>query len=77
MQLVYPGWLPEVVIKKGINMKMTIFQEALIKIGPTLCLNVSCMKPFRFFCDSAFQDDCHLLLLKNSTKHENDISQYF
>ena len=37
------------VTKNSINTKMTISQEPLVKIDPTLCQNVSCMKPFEFF----------------------------
>ena len=42
----YPRWPSGVVIKNSINTKMTISQEPLVEIDPTLCQNVSCMKPF-------------------------------
>ena len=38
-QMDYPRWLPRVVTKNSINMKMTISQELLIKINPTLFQN--------------------------------------
>ena len=46
MQIDYPRWPPEAVIKNSTNTKMTISQEPADAIDPTLCLNVSCMKPF-------------------------------
>ena len=46
MQIDYPRWLPGAITEKSINTKKTIFQEPLVEIDPTLCQNVSCMKPF-------------------------------
>ena len=50
---------------------MTISQEPLNEIDPTLCQNVSCMKPFDFLngtisnlCKLAIQDGRQGLLLK-------------
>ena len=39
-------WLPGAVTKNSINTKMTMSQEPLDEIDPSLCWNVSCMKPF-------------------------------
>ena len=46
MQIDNLRWPPEAVTKNSTNTKMTIYQEPLDEIDPTLCLNVSCMKPF-------------------------------
>ena len=64
MQIDYPRWPQGSVTKNSINTKMTISQDPLVEIDPTLCQNVSCMKPLYFFCSLGFQDGCHLLLLK-------------
>ena len=45
----YPKRPPEADTKNSINKKMTISQKPLIEIDPTLCYNVSCVKPFGFF----------------------------
>ena len=44
----HPRWPPEAVTKNSTNTKMTISQEPLVEIDPTLCKNVSYMKPFCF-----------------------------
>ena len=49
MQIDYPRWPPGTVTKNSINTTMTISQAPLVEIDPTLCQNVSCMKPFYFF----------------------------
>ena len=49
MQIDNPGWPPEAVAKNSTNTKMTISQEPLAEIDPTLCQNVSYMKSFWFF----------------------------
>ena len=46
MQMDSPRWPPEIVTRNSISMKMTISQEPLVEIDPTLCQNVYCMKPF-------------------------------
>ena len=46
MQIDNPRWLPGAVTIKSTNTKMTISQEPLDEIDPSLCQNVSCMKPF-------------------------------
>ena len=46
MQIDYPRLAPGAVAKKHINMKITISQEPLVDIDPTLCKTVSCMMPF-------------------------------
>ena len=48
MQIDYPRWPPGTVTKNSTNTKMTISQDPLVEIGPTLCQNVSCIKPFYF-----------------------------
>ena len=58
MQIVYPIWPLEAVTKNSINMKMTISQEPLVEIDPSLCQNVSCTKPFFFFME-LFQIDAN------------------
>ena len=45
MQIDYPRWPSGAVTKNSINTKM-ISQEPLVEIDPTLCQNVSGMKPF-------------------------------
>ena len=49
MQIDYPRWPPGTVTKKSINMKMTVSQDPLFEIDPTLCQNVSCMKLLYYF----------------------------
>ena len=46
MQIDNPRWLPGAVTKNGINTKMTVSQEPLDEIDPSLRQSVSCMKPF-------------------------------
>ena len=46
MQIDYLRWPSGAVTKNSINMKMTVSQEPLVEIDPTLCQNVSRMKPF-------------------------------
>ena len=46
MQTDYPRWPSGAVTKNCINTKMTISQEPLVEIDPSLCQNASCMKPF-------------------------------
>ena len=75
MQNDYPRWPSGVVTKNSINMKMTISQEPLVEIDPTLCQNISCMKPFCIFCNLAFQDGSHLPLLKIAQNMKMTISQ--
>ena len=48
MQMDSPRWPPEIVTRNSISMKMTISQEPLVEIDPTLCQSVYCMKPFWF-----------------------------
>ena len=56
-------------------MKMTISQEPLVEIDPTLFHDVSNMKPFFFFFFFilAFQDGRHVPFTKNSAEQEIDI----
>ena len=44
MQIDNPRLLPGAITKNSTN--MTISQDPLDEIDPTLCQNVSCMKPF-------------------------------
>ena len=39
-------WPPGTATKKSIKTKMTISQEPLVEIDPSLSQNVSCMQPF-------------------------------
>ena len=71
MQIDDPRWPPGVVTKNSTYMKMTISQEPLDEIDPTLCQNVSCMRPFDFFnatisnlCKLTIQDGRQGPLLK-------------
>ena len=75
MQIDYPRWPPGTVTKNSINTKMTISQDPLVEIDPTLCQNVSCMKPLYFFWSLGFQDACHLLVLKIAQNMKMAISQ--
>ena len=70
MQIDYPRWPPGTVTKNSINTKMTIFQDPLVEIDPSLCQNVFCMNPLYFF---AFWDSKMAAVTKNSAEHENDI----
>ena len=74
MQIDYPRWPPGTVTKNSINTKMTISEDPLDEIDPTLCQNVSCIQPL-FFCSLGFQDGCHLLLLKIAQNMKMTISQ--
>ena len=69
MQIEYPRWPPGTVTKNSINTKMTISQDPLVEIDPTLCQNVSCMNPLYSFAvwDSKMAADT-----KNSAESEND-----
>ena len=49
MQIDFPRWPPGTVTKNSINMKMTISQDPLVEIDPTLCQKVSCLKSSCFF----------------------------
>ena len=57
MQIDYLGWPPGTVTKNCINTKMTIFQDPLVEIDPSLCQNVSCLNPL-YFSVLGFQDGC-------------------
>ena len=48
MLIDYPRWLPGTVTKNSVNTKMTISQDRLVEIDPTLCQNVSCIKTLYF-----------------------------
>ena len=69
MQIDYPRWPPGTVTKNSINKKMTISQDPLVEIEPTLCQNVPCMNPLYFF---AVWDSKMVTVTKNSAEHEND-----
>ena len=49
---------------------MTISQDPLVEIDPTLCQNVSCMNLLYFFC--SFWDSNVAAVTKNSAEYEND-----
>ena len=49
MQIDHPRWPLEAVTKNSINMKMTISRVPFVEINPSVCQNVSCIKPFGFF----------------------------
>ena len=68
MQIDYPRWPPGTVTKNSINTKMTISSDPLVEIDPSLCQNVSCMKPLYFL-----QFGIPTAVTKNSTEHEKDI----
>ena len=77
MQIDYPRWPPGTITKISINTKMTISQDPLVKIDPTLCQNVSCMKPlcfffFFFFLQFEIPRWLPFANTKNSAEHEND-----
>ena len=69
MQIDYPRWPPGTVTKNSINTKMTISEDPLVEIDPSLFQNVSCMNPLYFF---AVWDSKTAVVTKNSTEHEND-----
>ena len=69
MQTDYPRWRPGTVTKNSINTKMTISQDPLVEIGPSLCQKVSCMNPLYFF---AVWDSKMAAVTKKSAEHEND-----
>ena len=69
LQIDYPRWPPGTVTKNSINTKMTIYEDPLVEIGPTLCQNVSCMNPLYFF---AVWDSKMAAVTKSSAEHEND-----
>ena len=48
---------------------MTISQDPLVEIDPSLCQNVSCMNPLYFF---AVWDSKMAAVTKNRAEHEND-----
>ena len=62
MQIDYPRWPPGTVTKISINTKMTISEDPLVEIDPSLCQNVSCMNSLYFFLQ--FGIPRWLLLLK-------------
>ena len=75
MQIGYSRWPPGTVTINSINTKMTISQDPLVEIDPTLCQNVFCMKPLYLFCCLGFKDGCHLLILKIAQNVKMTISQ--
>ena len=72
MQIDYPRCPPETVAKNSINTKMTISQDPLVEIDPTLCQKVSCMNPLYFL---QFGIPRWLLLLKIAQNMKIAISQ--
>ena len=81
----YPRWPPGTITKNSINTKMTISQDPLVEIDPTLCQTVSCMNPLYFFAvwDSkmaavkllyffAVWDSKMAAVTKNSAEHDYD-----
>ena len=44
LQIDNPRWPPGSITNNSTNTKMTISQEPLDEIDPTLCQNISCMK---------------------------------
>ena len=69
MQIDYPRCPPGTVTKNSINTKMTISQDPLVEVDPTLCQNVFLYKSVIFF---AVWDSKKAANTKNSTEHEND-----
>ena len=69
MRIDYPRWPPWTVTKNSINTKMTISEEPLVEIDPSLCQKFSCMNPLYFF---AVWDSKMATVTKNSAEHEND-----
>ena len=76
MQIDYPRWPPGTVFKISINTKMTISQEPLVEIDPTLCQNVFLYEAVLVFCNLAFQDGCHLSLLKIAQNMKHWLGAY-
>ena len=72
MQIDYPRWPPGAVTKNSINTKMTISEDPLVEIDPSLCQNVSCMNPLYFL---QFGIPRWLLLLKIAQNMKMTISQ--
>ena len=62
MQIDNPRLLPGAATKNSINTKMTISQDALVEIYPTLCQNVSCRKPFFFYWNGTILHLCKLTI---------------
>ena len=72
MQIDYPRWPPGTVTENSINTKMTISQDPLAEIDPTLCQNVSCMKLLYLFLQFGVLRWLPFADTKNSAEHEND-----
>ena len=72
MQIDYPRWPPGTATKNNINTKMTISQDPLVEIDPTLCQNASCMKRLYFFLQFGIPRWLPFANTKNSAEHEND-----
>ena len=70
MQIDYPRWPPGTVTKNSLNMKMTISQDLLVEIDPTLRQNVSCMKPLYFFLQFGIPIWLPFANTKNSAEHD-------
>ena len=70
MQIDYQRWPSGAFTKNSINTKMRISQEPLVETDPTLCQNVSCMKPFCFFA-IWHSKMAPFAVTKNSTEREN------
>ena len=73
MQIDYPRWPPGTVTKNSINTKMTISEDPLVEIDPSLCQNVSCINPLYFFLQ--FGIPRWLLLLKIAQNMKMTLSQ--
>ena len=73
MQIDYPRWLPGTVTKNSINTKVTVSQDPLVEIDPSLCQHVPCMNPLYFFLH--FGIPRWLLLLKIAQNMKMTISQ--
>ena len=72
MQNDYPRWPLGTVTKNSINTKMTISEDPLVEIDPSLCQNCSCMSQLYFF---TVWDARWLLLLKIAQNMKMTISQ--
>ena len=71
-KLTIPDGRQGTVTKNSLNTKMTISQEPMVEIDPTLCQNVSCMKLF-FYCSLALIPRWpSFAVTKNNTEREND-----
>ena len=57
------------VTKNSINTKISVSQDPLVEIDPSLCQNVSCVNQLYFF---AVWDSKMAAVTKNSAEHEND-----